>query len=528
MNQEIREKAPRQDEEFIEKAYGLFDEFYAETAQMRQKWEENEEIYRANHWSRQVKRSPDEPQPVNPVLFSTIESMLADIMDNYPSPVILAEEEGDDGVAETLNDVVKYILKRRHYRTTFRKKARQALIKGTSVQEIFWDTELYGGLGDVNIRNWDIKHFLFDPKCEDFQQGRACFKFGFFTKEWVLDRYPFASEMLKPDTYTPYGGSGDELMMMEYWYKERDKDGVMRLHMAVLCGHALLYHSKVSRPEGMYHHCRYPFVVENLFPLEGMAAGLGIVDVLKNMQTYADKLDQIILKNALMSGKARMLVNRNAEVEEDALLDWDKEIIRASRIDEGSLRWMQPAPLNPYVITHYDRKLEAIKEESGQTMFTRGEAGGGVTAATSILALQEAGNKRSRLIIEQMYDGFEELIRMVIDVIGENYDEERYFRIRGENSDATVVLSSAMLMRSHGEGEGYIEFDVSVEVEKQSPYRSAYQNELALQLLKAGVIEREDCLNMMSFTGKEKAVAAMEARKLDAWNEGTQDLAMLI
>lgn len=512
MNDELREKAPRQDQELIGRAYELFDDFYAQTAELRMKWEENEELYRTNHWRRQGQRD-DEPQPVNPVLFSTIESMLADIMDSYPQPVVLAQEEGDDAVAETLSQVVRYILKRRRYRTVFRKKARQALIKGTSVQEVFWDTELYGGLGDVNIRSWDVKHFLFDPKCESFQEGRACFKFGFFTKEFVADRYPFALSMVQPDTYSPYGGDGDELMMMEYWYKERDREGVSRVHMAVLCGHALLYDSKRSRPEGMYAHGKYPFVMESLYPLEGMPAGLSVVDVLKNLQLYADQLDQIILKNALMSGKARMLVSRSAEVEEDALLDWNREVVRASRIDENSLRWMQPAPLNPYVVTHYDRKLDAIKEESGQTMFARGETGKGVTAATSILALQEAGNKRSRLIIEQMYDGFEQLVRMVIDVIGECYDEERYFRIRGEGSDETVALSSQMLTRDYGEGEGYIEFDVSVEVEKQSPYRSVYQNELALQLLAAGVIEREECLAMMSFVGKEKAMASLMEKR---------------
>ena len=45
-----------------------------------------------------------------------------------------------------------------------------------------------------------------------------------------------------------------------------------------------------------------------------------------------------------------MLVSRSAEVEEDALLDWNREVVRASRIDENSLRWMQPAPLNPYLM----------------------------------------------------------------------------------------------------------------------------------------------------------------------------------
>ena len=75
--------------------------------------------------------------------------------------------------------------------------------------------------------------------------------------------------------------------------------------------------------------------MESLYPLEGMPAGLSVVDVLKNLQLYADQLDQIILKNALMSGKARMLVSRSAEVEEDARLDWNREVVRASRIDEN-------------------------------------------------------------------------------------------------------------------------------------------------------------------------------------------------
>lgn len=50
MNDELREKAPRQDQELIGRAYELFDDFYAQTAELRMKWEENEELYRTNHW----------------------------------------------------------------------------------------------------------------------------------------------------------------------------------------------------------------------------------------------------------------------------------------------------------------------------------------------------------------------------------------------------------------------------------------------------------------------------------------------
>ena len=103
-------------------------------------------------------------------------------------------------------------------------------------------------------------------------------------------------------------------------------------------------------------------------------------------------------------GKVKMLVNRNADIDEEALTNWDEEVIHASRIDDSSVRWFQPASLNPYVMAHYENKINAIKEESGQNMFSRGEAGKGVTAASAIIALQEASNKRSRQLCEQMFE----------------------------------------------------------------------------------------------------------------------------
>ena len=106
------QKKPKQNEALIEKAYDLFDEFYSGTLEFRRKCIDNEEFYRANHWAN-IPSKPGEPQPVTPVLFSTIESLLSDVMDSYPEPVILGEEEGDDKVAGDVNDIVNYILKKK-------------------------------------------------------------------------------------------------------------------------------------------------------------------------------------------------------------------------------------------------------------------------------------------------------------------------------------------------------------------------------------------------------------------------------
>lgn len=508
------------EESFVQKAYELFGEFYRATAAFRRKCIDNEEYWKANHWHDVEKKDIDEPRPVTPVLFSTLESMLADVMDNYPEPVLLGEEPGDDTLALQLGDIIKFILKRRGYRETYRAKCRQALKKGASVQEVYWDKSLYNGLGDINMRSWDIKNFLWDTKSEDIQEGRACFKFRFYPKEWYKQRYPSKVDEFKPDGYTREGfdpyNKDEDIMLIEYWYRRHDsKTGKTFCHMALLAGNTLLERSEAIKPEGMYSHGKYPFIVESVFPIEGQPVGLGFIDIFKNLQMYADKLDQIIMKNALMSGRVKMLINRGADLDEAALCDWSKEIVRGNRIDDASLRWIQPQQLSPAVMNHFYNKLQTIKDESGQTQYNRGEAGKGITAAAAILALQEAGNKRIRMVIDGMYDGFEQMVRMIIALIEEFYSESRRFRLQGDNGEYTAMFGSDLLRRDIGGGlYRNVEFDISVHVQKQTPYRTLYQNELAMDLLKAGVLQPNEALELMTFEGKDKALASVNRRAL--------------
>lgn len=510
------------DEYWISDVYKLFDTFYNDTREYREKCKSNESFWQAQHWKGIRKNETGEPQPVTPVIFSTLENMLADIMDNYPSPIILGEDREDSDVATRLGKYIEYVLKRRGYKRIYRDKCREMLKKGMSVQEIYWDTELYGGLGDVNIKNVEIDSFLWDDSVSDLQLGKACFKYYFYPKKWFEERYPQAVPHFKAESYVREGKRNPheaEYMLIEYWYKTYDKtENRECVHMARLAGHTLLEASEKEFPGGLYAHGKYPFIVERLYPIGGKITGLSVIDIFKNLQIYADKLDQIIVKNALMSGKVKMLVNRGAEVDEQALCDWNTEVVRADRIDDGSVRWFQPAPLNPAVMSHYHAKLAAIKEESGQNMFNRGESSGGITAASAIMAMQEAGSKRSRLIIDDLYDGFEELVRMMIDVICENYTESRSFYIDGRED----YLSGDMLLKEkYGGGTRIVDFDICVHVQKQVPYKTLYQNELALELLKSGILMADEALEMMEFEGKERAIEQVKKRiqKLEELSE---------
>lgn len=303
-----------------------------------------------------------------------------------------------------------------------------------------------------------------------------------------------------------------EIMLLEYWWREYLPDEQRwRVHMCKLAGGVLLEDSRDEHPEGMYEHGMYPFIVEPLYPISGQPVGRSMVDVMKSLQLYADRLDQIILKNALTSSQVKLLVNRGADLDERALMDGEAELVRGGRIDESAVRWMQTAPLAAYVPAYQQMKLSAIKEESGQNQISRGEAAGGITAASAILAMQQAGSKRSRLLIEQLYDGFEQLVRMIVDVIQENYTEQRVFRLENQPNGQLF----------YG-GEQMMDFDVNIQVQKQTAYTTLYQNELALQLLGAGLIDKPSALELMSFVGKEQVEARMQ-RQFEAAEQAARE-----
>ncbi|MFZ5975161.1 MAG: portal protein [Bacillota bacterium] len=512
----------------VTQAYALFSRFYQQTRTLRDQFVKNEKIWEGRQWEHLTGREPDAPRPSSPVLFSTCESLLADVMDYYPEPVLLGQEPGDTELATELSEVVRYVIKRRNYRKTYREKVRNALIKGTSVQEVFWDRSLYGGLGDVNIREWDVKNFFFDPRCEDIQQGRACFKTLRLPRAWFKMHYPDQEPQMRADAYARLmpgedeSADEEEVLLIEYWYKTRGDGGQSCVHMAKIAGGVLLEDSRKTCPDGLYAHGLYPFIVEPLFRLGARPWGLGIMDIFGPLQFLADRLDQIILNNALLSGKLKLLVDKGADVDMEALTDYSREVVRAGRIDDAAVRWFSALPLNPVVYSHYNGKIQMIKEESGQNQMNRGEGLRNVTAASAIIALQEAGSKRSRLIVQQLYDGFEQLVHMVIELIAQFYTENRRFMVRGQGGDQRMISFNASRMARPDLGQGvmrrHFDFDVRIEAQRQTPVEAAYRNELAMQLLQmsGGLITPVMAIEMMDFEGKERVLAQLRERVLQA------------
>ena len=88
-------------------------------------------------------------------------------------------------------------------------------------------------------------------------------------------------------------------------------------------------------------------------------------------------------------------------------------------------------------------RIEELKEISGNRDMTQGGTTGGVTAASAIAALQEAGSKLSRDMLKSAYRAFSRQCYLMIELMRQFYDEQRIFRIVGPSGENQFLLEAA-------------------------------------------------------------------------------------
>ena len=487
----------KQDEARIERIYALFDEY-------RQAY--------AAEWQRL------EPRPVTPVLQSTIENIRADLMDQMPEAIITADDPANERAAQALTEILGENHRRCHYENEYAKLLHDLLIGGYMVQETGFDPHADGGLGGAFLRHADAHNVMVDPMCADIQDSRAVFKFAPYPKEWFKSRYPDDYDKLKPDANTimPQSdahlgrGNDERILMIECWEREYDKQtGRFRVHMARLAGRRMLEDSRIVKPEGYYAHGEYPFVITALFPRKGTALGYGYVDMFATQQLYADKIDQIVLKNALMASHNKLLITGASGFDPADMADWSKEVHQGDSL--SGITWFPTAPLPAYITQYAEAIRQSIKEESGSNDFSRGTTYGGVTAASAIAALQEASGKRSRMTARLIHGAFEQAVRQELEVEREYCAFSRTVRLKGKKETMAFTYKD-MYALSPLNNALPIEFMITVKAQRENRFTVAAHNETILSLVKLNMLAPDAALELMLFDGKEQALSLMKER----------------
>jgi hypothetical protein len=224
------------------------------------------------------------------------------------------------------------------------------------------------------------------------------------------------------------------------------------------------------------------------------------------------------MQNMLANAKPRHFIRGDGSVNEQEYADLTKDFIHVDgNLGQDSILPVQGKPLNDIYVTVINNKVDELKEVTGNRDISTGGTTSGVTAASAIAAMQEAGSKLSRDNNKASYRAFRKVCMMVIELIRQFYDIPRCFRIMGENGAARFVqysnegISPQFQGIEMGVDMGYRVplFDIEITAQKQSPYSKMSQNELALQFFGAGFFNPQmadqalACLDMMDFDRKQ-------------------------
>ncbi len=528
----VIEKKPIGEKE-VSEASGILRKYREGKMNLEKKIIANEDFFKLRQWNH-IESNSNDPKPASAWLFNCIISKMSDVMDSFPEANMLPRAEDDKAEAEMLTSIIPVILEQNEFEKTYSDIAYYTLKNGGGIYGIFWDGSKHNGLGDISIKKIDFINLFWESGITDIQQSTNVFNTELVDNSLLEQRYPELKGKL----------GGKELTLAQYvyddtvdtsnksvvvdWYYHKEMDGRRVLHYCKFVNTNVLFATEnepEKYPNGWYDHGLYPFVVQQLFPVEGSLCGYGYVDIAKDTQEMIDRLNSAILKNALVSCRPRYYIRNDASVNEEEYADLNNDFVHVEgSLSEANIMSINAAGLPGVYVEVRDALIEEMKECTGNRDVSNGGTTSGVTAASAIATMQEQSGKISRNTNRTFYEAFRKVISQCIELIRQFYSIPRQFRIVGEaGMNRYVQYSNANLqpvqqpsIMGVDMGMRMPEFDIEISAQKASPYTKMAQNELALQLYNLGFFNPQmadqalACLKSMDFAHKNDIIQTIQ------------------
>ena len=549
---------PKIGAEELRRANGILKKYKEGKTRLEQRIIDNEQFWKLRHWEQMEKEgqggNSGDPQPASGWLVNCILSKHADAMDCYPAPTVLPREPDDRQEAQRLSRILPVVLKKNQFKRTYSSACWYKLKSGCAVYGVFWDGTKLGGLGDISVKRMDLLNLFWEPGVTDIQDSAHFFSTELVDNDKLLAEYPQLEGKLGRGNFTLSRYLYDDTVdtsnksLVVDWYYHTNMEGRKVLQYCKYVGETVLYATENDtvqptetqlmgadengRPvmgqvpcgpsmaqRGWYDHGKYPFVFDVLFPEEGTPCGYGYVDLCKPAQKQIDLMNQAILKNTLAAATPRFFIRSDGAVNEEEYADWTQPFVHTNgNLGADSIAPIRVPTLDSVYVAVLQNKVAEMKETAGNRDVMSGGTAGGVTAATAIAALQEAGGKLSRNMIDDGYQAFAQVMTLCIELVRQFYSAPRQFRLlgRGAEREFRMFDNGGMQPKALALG-GYRvpEFDLEIAAQDETPYKTMEYNQLALQLFQMGFFRADmaeqalRCLELMEFKNKDQLASVI-------------------
>ena len=519
-----------EDEALVDLIYDRLDIFVEMNQPYHDKAREAREILRLQDPNQDIPdaegKMPDKETLQLQTLKSTINNVVADQMLSMPEAKMLPQTADKQEQADLLQEMVHYVIYcANDYESTHRRRCEDFYGPGTAVIQTGWDENMNYGKGEIAIVRWPIEAFLWDGSADNIQDCRAVMKVSWHPLSWYREHWPDAGKYVGAedgknhdvgrlgDQFDEHSGDEKNALLVEYWWRTYDATTKRyKINVALVAGHALL-----EKHEDVYAHGRYPFSIDVHDSIEGSLAGDGLVSELANMMRYINRYMSYADMNARMSSKGRLLLDRKAGIDKNALVDWQTDIIEGDKIDPSAIQWLTNQPFNGNIVNLLTMLESDLKADSGANQFTRGETTGGIVSGKAINSLIQAGGKISSMRTEILKSGFKEMVEQIIWLMAQFYDDGRVMMITGKNGMHEIKVDTEQMFGIQLDGAvPPPPYTVQIEISSRDPQRVANRNQMFMEAYTMSAqtqfpMRLSTLFKLLNLDGKDNILPAIEA-----------------
>lgn len=397
-------------------------------------------------------QSHDHPGSVTNLIHPIIESQIGDLVDKPFNTSAKGWEPSDDMFAEQAQNIMDFILYRNRFSTKMNVAEHDRLELGTTIIKVWFDPDDLEGRGLPKFEPISPSNFFPDPKiprADLLQDAEFIIHAVPRPLSWIRSKFPKWGKYVKREASVPYDpddvftdaqsdqvspDTSQKALLLECYMKDEGGE----LYCVHVANHLILEDSREKKVK-VQRRDKYPFVMIPCYLKRGTAWGYGDVELLIPTQNLINELDDQIRMNARMSGNPQIVVGMGAGKTFN-FRKWTNEPgLRIPMRDHNAWSVVQPQNVSSDVVVRREKAFSEADTISGRSDVTRGEKPGQVTAASAILALQQAGQKGVIHKAKMFKEGWSEVLELLFDEVAENWDEEMWIRIDGDEPDYHFV-----------------------------------------------------------------------------------------
>ena len=500
----------------VEWVYSKFKQAYVAKAPLMDKWKEYMSAYKGTYF--QNKNLPDyKSNEISNHVFSTIETIRPIMTDNNPKFLAVPSTPAGMEFSADVQTALDYEWDREKMPLKLPAQLIPMLVYGNAVWFVQWDGK-DGEYGNISIKPVDPFNIFPDPLAESIDNSEFLVYATYRNANQIKQQFPEKASAIEGSRITMSElvaerdnndtQDANQVLILEMWCRDwvtMDDTIEGKKQLKYPKGRVITCLPELgillSDKKNPYKDGKFPFVLMKNYDIPFEFWGVGEVEQIMSPQHYINELTNQIIDNAKNTANMQWIIDKNSGIGQGKLTNRPGLVIRKTPGSE--VRRDTPPAMPIYVREQIEILKKDIQDISGVFDSLKGEQQGSVTAASAILALQEASQARIRLKIKLMEASLSELAQIVYSRMQQFWKLDRWVRITDVEGNPSFREIGAQVLSN--------DYDLKVMAGSTMPVNRNAMLDLMIRLAQTNgedglpLVDRKAVLEFLP-TGDKKAI----------------------